>query len=221
MNTIEQKEGEFMEKAKILVVEDEAIIASDMKTTLEEFNYEVVAVTSTGEEAIQLSGLYRPDLVLMDTILDGDIGGIEAAERIKSRFGIPTVYISSSADKKTLELAKLTEPLGFIIKPFDEKTLQSTVDIALYKSKTDKILSKSQSSNVVNRRVQRSAHSNVYKSSQAGLQQGWTRATFIVQTELLEKIKALAYWERRSIKEVIDEALECYLKGKEVVPIEK
>ena len=98
-----------MEKAKILVVEDEAIIASDMKTTLEEFNYEVVAVTSTGEEAIQLSGLYRPDLVLMDTILDGDIGGIEAAERIKSRFGIPTVYISSSVDKKTLELNLLTK----------------------------------------------------------------------------------------------------------------
>jgi CheY-like chemotaxis protein len=165
-----------------------------------------------------MAGLYRPDLVLMDIILDGEIGGIEAAERIKSRFRIPIVYISSSADRKTLERAKLTEPLGFIIKPFDEKTLQTTVDIALYKSKTDKILSKGPGIQV-HRRPQRE-HS-LFKSSQAGLQQGWTRATFIVQTDLLEKIKALAYWERRSIKEVIDEALEIYLKDKEIVPIEK
>jgi len=209
-----------MESAKILVAEDEGIIASDIKTTLEEFNYEVVSVVSTGEEAIQMAGLYRPDLVLMDIILDGEIGGIEAAERIKSRFGIPTVYISSSADRKTLELAKLTEPLGFIIKPFDERTLQTTVDIALYKSKTDKILSKGPSIQV-HRRPQRATQANLFKSSQAGLQHGWTRATFIVQTELLEKVKALAYWERRSIKEVIDEALEFYLKDKDIVPIER
>lgn len=207
-----------MERAKILVAEDEGIIASDIKATLEEFNHEVVSVVSTGEEAIQMAGLYRPDLVLMDIILDGEIGGIEAAERIKSRFGIPIVYISSSADRKTLERAKLTEPLGFIIKPFDEKTLQTTVDIALYKSKTDKILSKGPGIQV-HRRPQRE-HS-LFKSSQAGLQQGWTRATFIVQTDLLEKVKALAYWERRSIKEVIDDALEIYLKDKEIVPIEK
>jgi CheY-like chemotaxis protein len=214
-----------MNQELILVVEDDGIIASDIKRSLEKVGYQVLLSVSSGEEAIEIAKLHRPDLVLMDILLEGDIDGIEAAEQIKSILNIPIVYISSSADKHVIERAKRTEPFGYLIKPFEERTLLTTIDIALYKYKNGKVnekepVYKPQKHNL----TAESAHrlmptrdgQRVYNTSQAGLREGWTRATFILKTELLEQIKSLAYWDRKSIKTIVNEALVAYLKDKEV-----
>jgi len=126
-----------MAKAQILIVEDERIVAEDIKQSLESLGYIVCAVASSGEEAIKKAEEYNPDLVLMDIVLKGEMDGIEAATKIRSHFKIPIVYLTAYADEKTLERAKLTEPFGYIIKPFDERELHTAIEIAFYKSKME------------------------------------------------------------------------------------
>ncbi len=107
-----------MNKARIIVVEDENIVARDLAMSLEDMGYEVTSVTGRGEEAVRRSGEERPDLVLMDIVLSGKMDGIEAADLIRTRLGIPVIYLSAHSDPMTLERAKLTEPSGYLIKPF-------------------------------------------------------------------------------------------------------
>ncbi len=126
-----------MESAKIMVVEDEGIIAQDIKNCLENLGYTVPEVVFTGQEAIEKAGVIRPDLVLMDIVLKGDIDGIETALEIKNRYNIPIVYLTAYEDDKTLKRAKLTEPLGYILKPFEERYLRSSIEMALYKHKME------------------------------------------------------------------------------------
>ena len=126
-----------MESAKIMVVEDEGIIAQDIKNCLENLGYTVPEVVFTGHEAIEKAGKIRPDLILMDIVLKGDIDGIETATEIKSRYSIPIVYLTAYEDDKTLKRAKLTEPLGYILKPFEERYLRSSIEMALYKHKME------------------------------------------------------------------------------------
>jgi len=120
-----------MAKAKILVVEDERIVAKDIVKSLQRLGYLVVASVASGEEAIKKVHENSPDLVLMDIMLRGQIDGIEAAEIIKNSFDIPIIYLTAYADEKTLHRAKVTEPFGYIIKPFDERDLQTNIEIAL------------------------------------------------------------------------------------------
>ena len=127
-----------MAKAKILVVEDERIVANDLRMRLEKLDYSVPGIASSGEEAIQLAGEHRPDLVMMDITLKGEIDGVEAADSIHHQFGIPVVYLTAHADEFTLQRAKLTSPLGYILKPFEERELHATVEMALYKHQTDR-----------------------------------------------------------------------------------
>jgi PAS domain S-box-containing protein len=122
-----------MESAKILIVEDEKIVARDIENRLKSFGYAVAAVVSTGEAAIKKAAETRPDLVLMDILLKGDMDGVKAAEQIHDRFDIPIIYLTAFADDKTLQRAKITEPYGYIIKPFEERELRTTIEIALYK----------------------------------------------------------------------------------------
>ena len=126
-----------MESAKIMVVEDEGIIAQDIKNCLENLGYTVPEVVFTGHEAIEKAALIRPDLILMDIVLKGEIDGIETAAEIKSRYSIPIVYLTAYEDDKTLKRAKLTEPLGYILKPFEERYLRSSIEMALYKHKME------------------------------------------------------------------------------------
>ncbi|MBC7118450.1 MAG: response regulator [Methanobacteriaceae archaeon] len=130
--------------AKVMIVEDENIVAMDIKQSLEMLGYEVTATVTTGEEAIELAEKTRPDVILMDIVLKGEIDGIEAAEEIRRRFGIPIIYITAYSDKKTLESAKVTEPFGYIIKPFEDRELQSVIEITLYKDKIEKKLRESE-----------------------------------------------------------------------------
>jgi CheY-like chemotaxis protein len=122
-----------MTDSKILVVEDENIVALEIKKRLQKLGYIVPGVASTGEDAIiKVEGIL-PDLVLMDIMLKGEIDGIQAAGEIRSRFNIPVIYLTAYSDEETLERAKLTEPYGYILKPFEEDDLRTTIEIALYR----------------------------------------------------------------------------------------
>jgi len=113
---------------KIMVVEDESIIALDIKSRLKRLGYNIPAVVSSGEEAIKLAGEIRPDLVLMDILLKGSLNGIEAAKIINSEICIPVIFLSSFSDNKTMEEARSASPYGYLIKPFNEIELKKKID---------------------------------------------------------------------------------------------
>jgi two-component system, cell cycle sensor histidine kinase and response regulator CckA len=133
-----------MTRPQIMVVEDESIVAEDMKAMLEGFGYAVPAVAFSGEDAVQKAFDTHPDLVLMDIVLKGPMSGVEAVERIRSRCNIPVVYVTAYADEKTVRHAKVTEPFGYLLKPFDAKELQTAIEIALYKHQMEKKLHESE-----------------------------------------------------------------------------
>ena len=122
-----------MSKAKILVVEDESIVALDIQRRLTNLGYEVVSTAASGDEAVRKAEQLRPDLALMDIRIKGSIDGVEAAQQIRTRFDIPVVYVTAYADEPTLERAKITEPFGYLLKPFESERLRSTIDLALYR----------------------------------------------------------------------------------------
>ena len=122
---------------KILVVEDEGIVVLHIKKTLERLGYEVTGIAATGEDAIIKAMEDRPDLVLMDIVLKGAVDGIDAAEKIRAIFSIPVIYLTAHADEMTLERAKLTEPAGYIVKPFRKRDLFIAIEFALYKSRAE------------------------------------------------------------------------------------
>jgi PAS domain S-box-containing protein len=124
-------------KTKILIVEDESIVARDIEACLAGFGYEVAAVTGSGEEAVRLAGERKPDIVLMDIILKSRVDGIEAARRIRFDFKIPVIYLTSHADRATVERAKVAEPYGYVLKPFDDRELYAAIETALYRHRRD------------------------------------------------------------------------------------
>lgn len=127
-----------MEEIKVLVVEDENIIALNIKNKLKKLGYTVPSIASSGEEAIKKADITFPDLILMDIMLKGDMDGVEAAEQIREKFDIPIIYLTAYSDDKILERAKLTEPYGYILKPFKENDLRTSIEIALHKHKMEK-----------------------------------------------------------------------------------
>lgn len=129
-----------MEKKRILVVEDEIIPAENMKNQLEEKGYFVYDIVTSGEQAIQRATQWMPDLILMDIKLNGNIDGIKASEVIRSKHDIPILYLTSYPNKAFLERAKLTEPYAYILKPFRLKELESNIEIAIHKNKSEKKL---------------------------------------------------------------------------------
>ena len=108
---------------RILVVEDERIVARSLRKQLTMLGYEVVGSVSSGEEAIQQTGELRPDLVLMDINLEGAMDGVEAAATIRTQFRLPVVYLTAYSNKEILERAKVTEPFGYILKPYEDREL--------------------------------------------------------------------------------------------------
>ena len=134
-----------MEKKQILVVEDESIVAEHIRRSLQNMGYSVTSIASSGEKAIREVEEKIPDLVLMDIVLQGGMDGIETAKQIRSRFDIPILYLTAFSDEKILERAKITEPFGYIIKPFNERELYINIEIGLYKHKMEKKLKESES----------------------------------------------------------------------------
>ncbi len=122
-----------MAKANIMVVEDESIISMEIQERLHSMGYRICATSSTGEGAVRKAAETHPDLVLMDIMLKNGMDGIEASKLIRSRFSIPVVYLTAYADQKTLERARATEPYGYLLKPFEDRVLYATIEMALYK----------------------------------------------------------------------------------------
>jgi DNA-binding LytR/AlgR family response regulator len=122
-----------MSKTNILIVEDESIVAKDIQHSLKKLGYNVVDVVSTGENAITAASEKKPDLVLMDIMLKGAMSGIDAAHAIKEKLNIPVIFLTAYADESTFNKAKITEPYGYIIKPFKEVDLHTSIEMAIYK----------------------------------------------------------------------------------------
>ncbi len=126
-----------MTNARIMIVEDEWIAAEDTRNRLEDLGYTVSSLASTGKEAIQNAEEEKPNLVLTDIVLEGEMDGIEVAKQIYARFSIPFIYLTAYADDKILERIKITEPFGYIVKPFTNEDLTIAIELALYKHKAE------------------------------------------------------------------------------------
>ncbi len=120
-----------MNPTKVLVVEDEVIVAQDIAGRLKKLGYIVTATVASGEEAIEKAAENRPDIVLMDIVLKGEMDGVAAAQQIRTKVNVPTVFLTAYADETTLERAKITNPFGYIIKPFQQQDLRVAIEIAL------------------------------------------------------------------------------------------
>ncbi len=127
-----------MDKAKILVVEDENVVALELKKRLKRLGYDVPSVAASGKEAINKTEGFLPDIVIMDIRLKGEMDGIEAAQVIRERFDIPVIYLTAHSDDETVKRAKQTEPYGYILKPFEEDDLRTAIEITLYKHQKDR-----------------------------------------------------------------------------------
>jgi PAS domain S-box-containing protein len=127
-----------MTPARILIVEDERITAEHLHDILSDLGYTVTAAVASGAAAIHEAERTQPDLILMDIHLEGDIDGVEAARTIRDRLRIPAVYLTAHADQETLRRAREAEPLGYVVKPFQETELQASIEMALYKARADR-----------------------------------------------------------------------------------
>ena len=132
------------ETKRILIVEDQLIIGLDIRLMLESLGYQITGIVGSGEECIESVRQEKPDLVLMDIMLSGEIDGIFTAELINREFDVPIIYLTAHSDENSLVRANLTEPYGYIVKPIDEKYLYSAIEIALHRFKLDRELKKSE-----------------------------------------------------------------------------
>ncbi len=127
-----------MANTRIMIVEDEWITAEDIRMSLQSLGYTITSMVTSGEEAIKNAEKDRPDLVLMDIMLKGEMDGIEAASQIRSCYNIPIIYLTAYTNETVLERAKITEPFGYIVKPFAKQDLKVAIEIALYKHRVEK-----------------------------------------------------------------------------------
>jgi two-component system, cell cycle sensor histidine kinase and response regulator CckA len=122
-----------MNKKRLVIVEDERIIAEDIRSTLQNFGYEVIQIFARGEDAVEQVPKIEPDLILMDVMLEGELDGIQTATIIKEIYDVPIIYLTAYANDNTLNKAKITEPYGYIIKPFEDRELHATIEMAFYR----------------------------------------------------------------------------------------
>jgi PAS domain S-box-containing protein len=130
-------------KTSILIVEDESIVALDMRGRLTEMGYAVVGIAASGEAALALADQKRPDLVLMDIKLQGDLDGVDTAELLRKTQDIPIIFITAFADNRTLSRAKINQAFGYILKPFQEREVLISIEMALYKHRLERNLRES------------------------------------------------------------------------------
>lgn len=129
--------GSGMSGVKVLLAEDESITALQIKNKLKSWDFDVVAVASSGEDAIKLALEKKPDIVLLDIVLKGNLDGIDAAEKIKDTLNIPIIYLTAFADESTMDRAKSTEPRNYILKPFDDNELRFALEMSVYKNQIE------------------------------------------------------------------------------------
>ena len=126
----------------VYIVEDESIVAKDIFNCLKKLGYNIAGTTNNSEDAIKEIFVLKPDIVLMDIMIKGSVSGIDVAEVLRKEYNIPVIFLTAFADESTLSKAKITEPYGYILKPFKEVDLHSTIEMAIYKHKKDKELQK-------------------------------------------------------------------------------
>ncbi|MCD6485957.1 MAG: diguanylate cyclase [Syntrophobacterales bacterium] len=131
-------------KRQILIVEDERVVAMDIHNRLQGMGYGVAAIVPSGEKAVRKTAELRPDLILMDITLGKGIDGVEAANRIHAKYNIPVIYLSSNITEDRMEQIKETSPFGFIIKPFEDKSLRITIEMAIYRHRMEETLSRNE-----------------------------------------------------------------------------
>jgi two-component system, response regulator PdtaR len=123
---------------RILVIEDEAIVAADIQDRLETLGYEVAGWGTTGAEALELARSSKPDLILMDIMLKGPMNGIQAAHLVRVELSLPVIFLTANSDEAVLEQAKISEPFAYLLKPFEERQLRTNIEMALYKSRMER-----------------------------------------------------------------------------------
>lgn len=126
----------------IFIVEDEAIVASDIKETLISLGYTAAGIAKSGEIALEKIKDLHPDLILMDIHLAGEMDGVDTAGKVHALYDIPVIYLTAYADKILLDRAKVTEPYGYVVKPYDERELHSVIEMALYKHHVEREIKK-------------------------------------------------------------------------------
>lgn len=131
-----------MRQPRILIVEDEAIIAADLQRRLSRLGCDVVGMAASGEEAVRLATLLKPELTLMDINLQGGMDGTQAAHHLQAELQLPVVYLTASSDASVVGRAKLTDAFGYLLKPLDERLLEITIEMALYKHQMEQERSK-------------------------------------------------------------------------------
>ncbi len=129
---------------KILIVDDEAVIARDLGNSMPRMGYEVVGTAHSGKDAVEMAKRLEPDLVLMDIVMPGDLDGIAAAEVIKAEFDIPIIFLTAHAEDQQIDRAMRAEPFGYVIKPVRENQLKAAIEVAIYKKKADRQLQENQ-----------------------------------------------------------------------------
>ena len=181
---------------KIMVVEDEGIIALSIRKKLENLGYEVPIMSTTGEEALVQAMEIRPDLALMDIMLGEGLDGIETATLLREQVNIPIIYLTANVDNRTVQRAKITEPYGYLIKPFEERELATTIEMALYKHSTEQELNRyrTQLESLVAERTAKLVQAN---------QQ--------LQAEMAERIEA-----QRQLRQAYDETLAGWARALEL-----
>ena len=130
--------NESSQNPRILVVEDEVIVSADLQDQLIKLGYQVAGSAVAGEEAITKANDLKPDLVLMDIMLKGQMDGIEAAKQIRDHLRVPVIFLTANSNDSILERAKISEPFGYLLKPFDQRSLKSNIEMALYKARIDR-----------------------------------------------------------------------------------
>ncbi|WP_118134518.1 ATP-binding protein [Oceanicella sp. SM1341] len=133
-----------MNSARILIVEDDRVVQRDLRQQLVRLGHQVVGASASGEEAVTLAARHVPDIVLMDIRLEGEMDGVEAARRIREAQAIPVIYLTAYADDDTVRRAAVTEPFGYLLKPFEEPQMRTVIQMALYKRDTDARLRRSE-----------------------------------------------------------------------------
>jgi DNA-binding LytR/AlgR family response regulator len=131
-----------MSKINVFVVEDESIVSKDIQNSLNKIGYNVVGSASSGEKALESIRIEQPDIILMDIMLKGSMNGIDVAEIVKKELEIPIIFLTAYADEATLSRAKISEPYGYILKPFKEIDLQTSIEMAIYKHQKEQIIVK-------------------------------------------------------------------------------
>jgi AmiR/NasT family two-component response regulator len=127
-------------KGKCLIVEDEFVVAENLRTDLVSMGYEVTGLVASGKESLNLVKKNRPDIVVMDIKILGDMDGVDIAVQLRKEFGIPVLFLTAFAEESYLERAKLAEPLGYIVKPYDRVGLRAGIEMAFYKFRSEGLM---------------------------------------------------------------------------------